>query len=183
MAKQTFKTRTARSKDDWITPPYFFDLLNQEFHFTLDPCAYHEIIMGMVVLDSRNAKCEKYYTMFEDGLKQDWSGEMAFVNPAFSEKIAWIRKCAFEGKKEGTGVVLIIPATPDLKIWHDVIMKEAHEIRFCVGRVNFVDPNHEKRTGATFPLAVIVWHKTTPKEKYPSYSSFYHKEFKKTYEN
>lgn len=35
----------------WTTPQGFFDELNQEFSFTLDPCA-----------DAENHKCEKYFT-------------------------------------------------------------------------------------------------------------------------
>jgi site-specific DNA-methyltransferase (adenine-specific) len=37
------------------TPQAFFDKLDSEFHFTLDPCATRE-----------NAKCEKYFTEKED---------------------------------------------------------------------------------------------------------------------
>ena len=37
------------------TPQIFFDKLNDEFHFTLDPCATHE-----------NHKCKKYYTEKEN---------------------------------------------------------------------------------------------------------------------
>ena len=49
--------------DLWATPQAFFDELNREFHFTLDPCANDE-----------NHKCDKYYTIEQDGLKQDWGG-------------------------------------------------------------------------------------------------------------
>lgn len=49
--------------NEWATPQKLFDELNEEFHFTLDPCSTHE-----------NAKCEKHYTIDEDGLSQDWGG-------------------------------------------------------------------------------------------------------------
>lgn len=49
--------------DLWATPQEFYNELNKEFNFDLDPCATHE-----------NAKCPKYYTVVEDGLKQDWQG-------------------------------------------------------------------------------------------------------------
>ncbi len=51
--------------DLWATPQEFFDELNNEFHFTLDPCALPE-----------NAKCKKFYTPLEDGLKQNWGGKL-----------------------------------------------------------------------------------------------------------
>ncbi len=49
--------------DLWATPQAFFDELNAEFHFTLDPCANDD-----------NHKCDKYYTEQQDGLLQDWGG-------------------------------------------------------------------------------------------------------------
>lgn len=51
-------------KDDWGTPQDLFDALNEEFNFTLDPCA-----------DNNNHKCAKYYTIEQDGLAQSWAGE------------------------------------------------------------------------------------------------------------
>lgn len=49
--------------DEWATPDDVFNALDEEFHFNLDPCA-----------TARNAKCERYYTILNDGLKQDWGG-------------------------------------------------------------------------------------------------------------
>ena len=47
--------------DDWATPQDFFDKLNEEFHFDLDPCA-----------DENNHKCDFYYTKEQDGLSKNW---------------------------------------------------------------------------------------------------------------
>lgn len=41
---------------EWGTPQKLFNKLNQEFNFTLDPCA-----------SKLNHKCKKYYTINEDG--------------------------------------------------------------------------------------------------------------------
>ena len=68
--------------EEWATPQSLFDALDDEFHFTLDPCATAE-----------NAKCVKYYTKAQDGLAQDWTGETVFCNPPYGRKIEpWIRK-------------------------------------------------------------------------------------------
>ena len=66
------KRAFSSKKDEWETPKYIYDKLNQEFNFTLDPCASKE-----------NAKCDKFYTKEDDGLKQDWSGETVFMNPPY----------------------------------------------------------------------------------------------------
>ena len=47
----------------WETPQYFFDQLNAEFNFDLDPCALPE-----------NAKCKRFFTPEDDGLQQNWEG-------------------------------------------------------------------------------------------------------------
>ena len=47
----------------WATPQDFYDKLNEEFNFTLDPCATAE-----------NAKCERYFTPEINGLNQCWGG-------------------------------------------------------------------------------------------------------------
>lgn len=49
--KKLSKALFSSEKEDWETPQEFFDELDREFHFTLDPCA-----------DDMNAKCEKYFT-------------------------------------------------------------------------------------------------------------------------
>lgn len=59
------KTETlfSHKKDEWETPEALFQELDNEFHFDLDACASDE-----------NHKCDKYYTMAEDGLSKNWGG-------------------------------------------------------------------------------------------------------------
>ena len=54
--------------NEWATPQAFFDELNKEFNFTLDPCA-----------TPQNAKCARYFTKEIDGLSQSWRGEIVFA--------------------------------------------------------------------------------------------------------
>lgn len=54
--------------DQWATPIDFFKKLDDEFHFTLDPCA-----------DESNHKCEKYFTKEDDGLSKNWGGVQGFL--------------------------------------------------------------------------------------------------------
>lgn len=54
--------------DNWATPKSFYDRLDAEFMFTLDPCA-----------DKDNAKCARYFTKDDDGLVQDWSREREYL--------------------------------------------------------------------------------------------------------
>lgn len=96
-------------RHDWETPQAFFDQLDREFHFTLDPCATPE-----------TAKCEKYYTPAENGLAQNWSGETVFCNPPYGKDLPkWIEKCACESKH--AKVVMLIPARTDTIAFHKYI--------------------------------------------------------------
>lgn len=56
---------------EWGTPKKFFEELDNEFHFTLDPCATDE-----------NHKCSTYFTKEQDGLKQSWGGVQSLLQPS-----------------------------------------------------------------------------------------------------
>lgn len=125
----------------WATPQDFYDKLNAEFHFNLDPCALPD-----------NAKCEKYFTPEDDGLAQDWSQYRVFCNPPYGRKIgAWVKKCHDEAKR-GALVVLLIPARTDTSYFHDYIYHKA-ELRFVRGRLKFGNANQ----GAPFPSMVAIF--------------------------
>ena len=129
--------------NEWATPQDFYDELNKEFEFTLDPCATPE-----------NAKCSKFYTQKEDGLKQDWKGERVFCNPPYGSAIKdWVKKCSEESKKAGTIVVMLIPARTDTKYFHEYIYNKAREIRFVKGRLKF----GRSKNSAPFPSMVVVF--------------------------
>lgn len=130
------------NSDMWATPQALFDILNNEFHFTLDPCAVKE-----------NAKCEFFYSPEQDGLKQDWGGEVVFCNPPYGKEISkWVEKCSNEAKKPNTKVVMLIPARTDTSYFHDFIYNKA-EIRFIRGRVKFGN----SKQGAPFPSMIVIF--------------------------
>lgn len=131
-------------KQDWATPQDFFDKLNEEFQFTLDPCADH-----------LNHKCDKFYTVEEDGLRQDWSGERVFCNPPYGKDVPkWVKK-AYEETQKGDCLcaVLLLNARTDTRWFHDYIYHEADEIRFVKGRLKFGG----QTTNAPFPSMVVVF--------------------------
>jgi phage N-6-adenine-methyltransferase len=130
-------------KDDWETPPDLFKKLDDEFHFTLDPCCTEQ-----------TAKCRKYYTKETDGLKQDWGGETVFVNPPYSakEQDKWVKKCYEESQKPNTKVVALLPARTDTERFHKYILNHA-EIRFIKGRIKFVGA----KAPAPFPSMIVIW--------------------------
>lgn len=141
MNDKALRTMFSSKTDLWATPQDFFDRLNAEFHFTLDPCS-----------DGTNNKCELYFTPKDDGLAQKWAPHVVFMNPPYGRAIAdWVRK-AYEESLKGATVVALIPARTDTRYWHDYVMK-AEEIRFVRGRLKFGDG----KNSAPFPSAVVVF--------------------------
>ena len=126
---------------EWSTPQEFFDKLNWRFGpFDLDPCA-----------NPANTKCANFFTEVEDGLTKDWEGFRLFVNPPYGRGIdKWIKKGYLESQKKNTMVVMLIPARPDTKYWHEYVMK-ASEVYFVKGRLKFGD----SQNSAPFPSAVV----------------------------
>ena len=124
---------------EWSTPQALFDKLNDEFHFTLDPCASPE-----------NAKCKKYYTKEDDGLCKSWDGETVFMNPPYGRQIG-----KWAAKASGTKgvVVCLIPARTDTAWWHDYCIKYG-EVRFIRGRIQFDGPTKDN---APFPSAIVIF--------------------------
>lgn len=126
----------------WGTPQYFFDELNKEFGFDLDPCALPS-----------NAKCDRFFTPKEDGLSQNWGGAKVFCNPPYGKDISkWVRKSYEESKKPNTLVVMLLPARTDTAYFHDYIYHKA-EIRFVRGRLHF----NESKNSAPFPSMVVIF--------------------------
>ena len=136
------KVMYSSKTDNWATPQDFYDKLDSELHFTLDPCA-----------DKNNHKCKKYYTKEDDGLLQDWGGETVFCNPPYGRQISkWVEKCFNESRKDKTIVVMLIPARTDTKYFHQYIYNKA-ELRFVKGRLKFGD----SKANAPFPSMVVIF--------------------------
>jgi len=115
------KNRNLEHKDEWKTPQSFYDKLNGEFNFDFDPCPLRH--------------CE--ITPEIDGLLIGW-GKRNYINPPYSRKLkeAFILR-AVEEMKKGKLCVMLLPVSTSTKIFHDVILPNAKEIRFVKKRVSF----------------------------------------------
>lgn len=135
------KTETLFSSksDDWETPQDLFDSLHAKYNFDLDVCATAE-----------NAKCERFFTPEQDGLKQDWTG-VCWLNPPYGRQIGlWMAK-ALEASQAGATVVCLVPSRTCTAWWHDYA--EKGEYYFIRGRLKFGgSPN-----SAPFPSAIVVF--------------------------
>ena len=133
--------------EEWPTPQEFYTALDQEFHFSLDPCA-----------TKQNAKCRSFFTKDDDGLARDWGSHRVFCNPPYGRTMQqWARKC-FEASRGGATVVLLAHARTDTRWFHYWIYGKAAEIRFVKGRLKFGNG----KQSAPFPSMVAVFRPTFP---------------------
>lgn len=133
--------RFASNNQEYATPLNLFNILNDEFHFTLDVCA-----------DEKNKKVESFYSQEQNSLGLDWSG-ICWMNPPYKDMKKWVIKAYNESIKHNAVVVCLIPARTNTAWWHDYCMKG--EIRFIKGRPKFEGCIH----GLPQPLAVVVFGK------------------------
>ena len=137
--------------DVWATPQAFYDELNTEFKFVLDPCS-----------SQRNNKTPTYYAIDHsnparrNGLEADWAteakqlGGAVFMNPPYGRAIGnWVAKAAATAS-QGVTVVCLLPARTDTRWFHDHCIK--HECRFIKGRLKFGNA----KNSAPFPSVVVI---------------------------
>lgn len=142
MNKKTQETIFSSKSAEWETPQHLFDKLNTQYEFTLDPCC-----------TKKTAKCKKYFTKRDNGLRKSWEGHTVFVNPPYGREVPkWVKKSYEESLKGDTTVVMLIPSRTDTRYWHDYCMK-ADELYFIKGRLKFGDA----KNAAPFPSAVVVF--------------------------
>lgn len=134
MNKGLFSSNTC----EWETPIDLFNILDHEFNFTLDPCS-----------NNNNFKCKKHYTLKENGLVQDWSSDIVFMNPPYGRDIYnWVRKAY----NSNTTVACLLPARTDTKWFHEFIYNKS-EIRFIKGRLKF----GRSKNSAPFPSMIVIF--------------------------
>lgn len=124
------KNRNINHSDNWKTPAYVYDTLNEIFKFDFDPCP----------LSTEKDENENWIIHF-DGLEIGW-GESNFINPPYSQKLkeAFIMK-ALEESKKGKTCVLLIPVSTSTKIFHEIILPNASKIWFVKKRIKFEGVN------------------------------------------
>jgi len=130
---------------EWSTPQDFFDKLDREFGFQLDAAATPD-----------NAKCARFYTDRNNGLREDWTPGPVWCNPPYGRGMsaAWVKKGHDEAIRHRQTVVMLVPSRTDTRWFHDFVYnKIGVEVRFVRGRLKFGGSTNS----APFPSMVIVF--------------------------
>ena len=140
------KDRNIKHIDDWATPDYIYDELNNEFNFDFDPCPLQHDL-------------KKW-----NGLIIEWK-ERNFINPPYSRKLkeAFVLK-AIEESKKGKLCVMLLPVSTSTKLFHHHILPNQKEIRFIFKRIKFKGVNTfgeyvEDKAGMHDSMVIIFYSK------------------------
>jgi site-specific DNA-methyltransferase (adenine-specific) len=150
------KVLFSSTSNEWESPNDLYNKLNDKYHFTLDPCC-----------TDYNHKCNKYFTIKDNGLEQDWSKDIVFMNPPYGREIGkWIKK-AYDEWIKGATVVVLVPARTDTKWFHNYVYTklESKNYEFIKGRLKFInrlfpswrEDGNFKLTPAPFPSMLIYY--------------------------
>ena len=125
-----------RGNDNFQTPDFIFNQLNNIFNFTFD-----------VACTSKNCKAIKgfFIDFGSNALERSWKNERCFCNPPFSNKAEWIKKADHEVQNNNCPIcVMILPSLcMDTKVWHEYIENKYH-YEMVQGRISFIDPETGK---------------------------------------
>jgi hypothetical protein len=149
-AAQSNEARWSDTQDNWGTPGNVVAAL-QHFNdwelMALDPCSNPSSIVTAAV--------EWYgpHVGGTDGIVMPWARKgLVFVNPPYSAKLIWIRKCANEAAC-GSEIISLVPADTDTQ-WFQRYGLTSKEKCFWRGRLTF---RGDKSHPARFPCVLLYW--------------------------
>jgi hypothetical protein len=120
------------------TPKPYLELVRRVLgHIDLDPASAKAA--------QRNVRATRYFTIVEDGLKQNWSGRV-FLNPPYHWDLVgpFVDKLVEEytsGRVKGA--ILPINTTTDTQ-YFDAVARTCSSICFTQGRIQFLLPNGQQ---------------------------------------
>jgi len=114
------------------TPKKIYDQLDKEFNFDFDPCPNNPDFNGLLI---------------------SWK-KSNFVNPPFKDLKIWVKK-AYQESLKNKICVMLLPVRTDTKIFHDIILPYADQIRFIKGRLKF----EQYENSAPFPSIIVIFKK------------------------
>lgn len=131
--------------DTWLTPPWLLESLCREHGpFDLDPCA---------AVPQPWDTARRHFTVFDDGLKQPWSGSV-WLNPPYGRETAlWLKRLA-----EHRNSVALIFARTETSMFSELVWGAAQGVLFLRGRLHFHHADGRKaRANAGAPSALVAY--------------------------
>ena len=144
MTKANDGTGNNPSRDEWQTPQWLFDKLNNQYSFSFDCCA-----------SKKNTKCVEYSNDFE---KRSFVSGVCWMNPPFSNVGAMFEKF-FDIINDGVAIYRC--DNFETKVWQEKIFPNASWVFIPNKRIVYEGQDGK---GARFPSALIGKNVDPPKE-------------------
>ena len=132
-------------RDEWQTPQWLFNKLDEQYNFSFDCCA-----------NKKNTKCGIWHNDFLNKLINRES--VCWMNPPFSKAYEMFEHFF---KVVGEGVCIYRCDNMETKIWQDIILKHATWVFIPKGRISYEGMEGK---GSRFPSALIGFNVEPPKE-------------------
>lgn len=145
-----------KETDSRFTSPNLIRAIEYSFGaIDFDPC-WHEAsaVTPKAYLDVRQG---------HNGLRDEWSGGIVFVNPPWSAQDKWLRRAHDQWSKgNAQTVICLVPAKTDTKFFHQTLIKEA-DLYFMEGRQRF--SKEDGTSEATKVATMLAMFGATPPQK------------------
>lgn len=140
-------------RDKRFTPVALLEKLEKVWgEIDLDPCAHIESPV--------RAKRRILVSEGGDGLRDEWCGHFAYMNPPYSGAALWLKRADEMHAAGKVGVVVaLVPARTESAYFQDHIAGRC-DVGFVRGRIQFgreAGAPPDKRNHAPFPVMLIIW--------------------------
>ena len=144
-SQEAFGRGGATAPQDWATPWELFRAIERRYGtFDVDVCA-----------DASNTKVPfAYYSVEQDGLRQQWRGQ-CWANPPYAKEAGQFAAKALKEARRGATVVMLTFVRSDTRWWHETV-PHASELVLLRGRVSFERPG-QKSAAAPMASCLIVF--------------------------
>ena len=125
----TLETLTSQQSDEWSSPRELVEPLDEAVGgFDLDPCSGAET----------SPFAEETYTEDDDGLAQDWFGDV-WVNPPYSDMDGWTEKATTEAQREAVDSIFYLCKGDSSTNWWQLAAEHAECVCAIDHRLKFGD--------------------------------------------
>jgi len=146
-------------RDDYETPQWLFEELNDIFYFNIDVAASND-----------NKKCESWFSKDDNALKQSWipchpsiNGSdkgRCWCNPPYGRKSGiWFTKAVEEVylHKNADLVCMLVNSSTELTIWHKRVWNIAPYILFFDKRIKYELNGQPIENSSTKGSALVIY--------------------------
>jgi phage N-6-adenine-methyltransferase len=139
----------ASGQNEWYTPAEYIEAAREAMgDIDLDPAS--------IAQANEVVRAERFYSLEEDGLTQEWAGRI-WMNPPYSKGLidAFMEKMAqdYQAGRLAAATILVNNATETK--WFQTVLKHVSAVCFPTGRVRFWGPDGE--TGAPLQGQAVLY--------------------------